>query len=374
MRIGIDLQVLGQRPWTGVGKYVHHLSEALKGLKTQHEFIFFPPSPRGIPLLTNHFLRARQMQQAKLDVLHGPANVLPLFFSVRTTRCVVTVHDLAIYKYPEWFPSGQWFSTKVVVPRSIKKADAIIVPSEATKRDLVELFRIGENKIHVIAHGVEERFFKISNQFPNINDQKYILFVGTVEERKNVGRLIEAYRGLAEDIRAEYKLVIAGSHPRNSRYEIRDTDIRFLDYVSDEDLPSLYQNAALFVYPSLYEGFGLPVLEAMAAGVPVVTSKDSAMAGFAGSDAILVDPCSVEEIQDAMQQMLGPLSGPLTPADYGRALSLKGRGVKGDYALWRDEAYSSQISTAGIDFARKFNWEKTARETLRVYEQIFAKP
>ncbi len=442
MRIGIDLQVLSQRPRTGVGNYAFNLARALREIKTNHEFVFFDPAKKHIPFVTNHLWRAVQMQKARLDVLHGPANSVPLFYPLSTLRLhsgrvsplswgrslfsflplpegrgrgrggkvVITLHDLAIYRHPEWFPRSagfpkrQWFATKILVPHSMKKADAIIVPSETTKKDLIELFGVGEGKVHVVPHGVEERFFRSdSNKFElHSNDSnskhwngdsqylnRYILFVGTLEPRKNVQRLIEAYQGLPVDIRKEYELVIVGASgwgtPTSSppirlqtggergtgfspsrREGGEEEGVKFLGYVPNEDLPALYQGASVFVYPSLYEGFGLPVLEAMAAGVPVVTSKGTAMEEFAGRAVVLVDPYSTDEIRDAISKVLTSL--PLVRLGQTRG-TLPSTGESGMVASRssRDRAYASQISRVARNKAREFTWERTAQETLAVY-------
>ena len=276
-------------------------------------------------------------------------------------RDLVTIHDLAIYKHPEWFPGRQWFSTRLVVPQSIEIAGKIIVPSEATKRDLIELFHVSSFKISVIPHGVEERFFQkletgvgrrelgdklsvTNSKFQTSNS--YILFVGTIEPRKNVVRLIEAYSKLPEDITNQYNLVIAGQRGlgfedvfleiSNLKLEIKSR-VKLLNYVPEEKLPILYKRASLFVYPSLYEGFGLPVLEAMASGVPVVTSNISSMPEVVGEAGLLVNPYSVAEITDAIMEIV------------------------------RDNAKASQISIAGMRRAAKFNWEDAAKRMLAVY-------
>ena len=422
MRIGIDCQVLRQGRYTGIPNYVQNLKASLQKIKTNHEFVFFDGPKKRIPFWSAHVSYARMIKKANLDVFHGPANSLPLLWNMgdwgnkgnrRKPKTVITVHDLAIYKHPEWFPRGQWLATKIVVPASIRKAQKIIVPSQATKKDLQELFQVADDKIAVIPHGVEERFFSspvIASGTPRgnpneiasssakaqtpRNDKKYILFVGTLEPRKNLGRVIEAYAGLPEEIKNSYELWIAGSSGWNfesiidNQLSIIDS-IKWLGYISDDDLPSLYQNASLFVYPSLYEGFGLPVLEAMAAGVPVVTSKGSAMEEIIRGEGLehrvqsnpstlnpipyglFVDPYSVEEIREAMIRYL-------SPPDYRRTLPSRlrqgydgqasGESYKEASHSSRDNAYSSQISAAGQERARQFTWEETARRTLEVYE------
>jgi len=224
VRIGIDLSVLKQSR-TGIGNYAFNLSQALPKRGSGHEFIFFGGPKGAIPFFSRHVSYARQIQKENLDVFHGPANVLPLFYSGKS---VITIHDLAIYRHPEWFPKGQWLATKLIVPATIRKASKIIAPSQATKKDLIELFRVPGEKIIVIPHGVEPRFFKesgISNsQFPILNQfsmskfsKPYILFVGTLEPRKNIERIVDAYADLPKDILERYDLVLAGRKGWNDR-------------------------------------------------------------------------------------------------------------------------------------------------------------
>lgn len=319
MRVGIDLSVLSQ-PMTGVPRYAFLLAENLKRLQSKHEFVFVRCEGQ-IPFWSRHVAFARDIKRQGIDVFHGPANVLPGFLK---TKSVITIHDLAIYKHPEWFPTGQWFATKFVVPRSIRRADKIIVPSEVTKRDLMKLFAVSEEKIVVIPLGVEERFFA-GDERRATSDKKYILFVGTLDPRKNFKGVIEAYRLLPGEMREKYALRSVGPG---------------LDYVPDEELPGLYQGASVFVYPSFYEGFGLPVLEAMAAGVPVVTSRGSAMAEFAGGVAELVDPADPNTIAAAISKLI------------------------------RDGAYYSEKVSTGVSRALRYTWERTARETLGVYQGL----
>lgn len=372
MRIGIDLQVLSHEHLTGVEKYALNITKALLRLGPEHTFIFFvpetttwpPPHEEGkgevkflpkkrIPFFTAHWQYARIMRRARLDVLFGPANQVPWFYK---GRVVITIHDLAIYKHPEWFPKRQWFSTKFLVPRSIRRARTIIVPSQITSRDLHELFHLPQEKIVIVPHGVEERFFRknspshkegkgevqanpvtiTSSLSPphegEITPAKYILFVGTLEPRKNVKRLIEAYLMLPEEMRAKYELWIAGEKDVGS--EKLGGKIRLLGYVPDEDMPTLIQGATVFVYPSLYEGFGLPVLEAMASGTPVITSRDSSMQEITGDQALLINPLSSEEIRNAIIKYI------------------------------RDVAYSRQIANYNIQRAHNFTWDFAARKTL----------
>ena len=348
MKIGIDLQVLSQQR-TGIGNYAFNLSEALKKLQAPHEFIFLDGPKSSLPFWSRHISYAREIKKAKLDLFHGLANTIPLGLKrdnrEKGMKAVITIHDLAIYKHPRWFPKGQWLSTKLVVPRSIKKADKIIVPSEATKADLQELFKVADSKIAVIPHGVDERFFGNPNDKAQMS-KPYILFVGTIEPRKNVQRLIEAYEGLPESIRSDYELKIVGGRGWGDEIKALNggNGVQWVDYVPYEELPALYEHASLFVYPSLYEGFGLPVLEAMAAGTPAIVSTT-----IVGNFKIpmtndqpfeTVDPYSVEAITEAMARVL------------------------------TDEKLRGGMGEKGITLAKHFTWGETARKTVAAYESI----
>jgi len=218
--------------------------------------------------------------------------------------------------------------------------------------DLIELFRVPESKVRVIYEGVEERFTetlsKGKERVRKYNlDSPYILFVGALEPRKNLIGLLEAFCQLKESKRVPHQLVIAGGKgwlyqeflDRLDSSKYRD-QIRLLGYLPYGELPSLYHNAAAFVYPSFYEGFGLPVLEAMASGTPVVTSNNSSMLEIASGAAHLVDPANSEEIAWGIEKIL----------------------FDRDYAL--------MLSEKGKERAKSFDWRKTAIETLKVYQEL----
>lgn len=405
MRIGIDCRTIldeTAREKAGVAHYTYYLVRNLLRQDRESEYVLFfedKVSPallreignwggkvsiqkfhfsqykRYLPYVYSHLFIANQIQKAKLDVFHSPANIVPLrlLATARRPKIVATVHDLAIYRHPEWFPKGQGFSIKYLVPKTIQQVDRLIVPSQATARDLQELFHVSPEKITVIPHGVEERFFRktvIASDLPaggergNLRDssprrgvalndmeEDYILFVGTLEPRKNLVRLIAAYAGLPAEILAKYDLVLAGQpgwkyqqvslEIKNLKLEIRNK-VKLLGYFPGKNLPRLMQNAAVFVYPSLYEGFGLPVLEAMAAGCPVVTSRVGSLPEVTGEAAVLVDPVSVSDLTAQITKVI------------------------------RDVAYQREISAAGVKRAREFTWEKAALATFQVYERIFS--
>ena len=265
-----------------------------------------------------------------------------------------TLHDLIFRFYPQTHkPLNRWFLT-LMMPRFLRAVDAVIAVSDCTKRDAVRLYGLDEAKIKVIHEGVNPRFCTAPPEAISVVRQKYglpkdfILSVGTIEPRKNLTSLLEAYRVL-RDRRGECKLVIVGQ--KGWLYEgffrrLRELGLKdeviFPGFVPDEDLPALYSAADLFVFPSLYEGFGLPVLEAMACGAPVITSNTSSLPEVAGDAALLVDPTSIEALTHAMRNVL-------------------------ESKQLRDE-----LSAKGYEQAAKFNWESAARETLAVYASVLA--
>jgi glycosyltransferase involved in cell wall biosynthesis len=240
-----------------------------------------------------------RMRLAGADVIHGPANALPLLHGGLPT--VMTIHDLAIYDHPEWFPSGQWFATRVVVPRSIREARAIVCPSMATRDAAVRLFGVAQSRCHVIPHGVEPEFALPAPA--SVRDEvrsryglpeRYLLQVGTIQPRKNY---VTTLRALGR-IPAAQRLPLVAVGGFGWNYEpvvdaVRELGladwVRFPGYAGMADLPALYQMASAAVFPSLDEGFGLPVLEAFAAGTPMVASNAGAIPEVAGDAALLSD-------------------------------------------------------------------------------------
>ncbi len=281
-----------------------------------------------------------------LDVLFCPVNVVPLASPVPS---VVTVHDLAFLAYPEAFHATKRRYLTAMTHLSVRRARHIIAVSAHTRDDLVHYFDVRPERITVIPNAADERYrpadtpdaltrFKAAHNLPD----RFILFVGTREPRKNLRRLIEAF-ALLSDNDSRVKLVIVGAsgwltsdlaplvqlHGLSSR-------IVFMGYVPDDDLPHWYQAATVFCYPSLYEGFGLPVLEAMACGVPVVTSRTSSLPEVTGDAALLADPTDVRGLASALQSVLA------------------------------DDARRQAMSEAGIARSHVYSWEQTAAATLAV--------
>jgi glycosyltransferase involved in cell wall biosynthesis len=267
---------------------------------------------------------------------------------------IVTIHDMASLRSRGRFGTLKRFYLRIFVPLSARKARRVLAVSEAARKEIADLCKIDGGKIVVVRHGISRSFSPDGDRSgpPAALKLKvgsgYILYVGTLEPGKNIPRIIEAYSIVRKRTGTERALVIAGRtgwlHDDIFRAVKRlglDKEIVFTGYVSKGDLPSLYRGADLFVFPSLYEGFGLPVLEAMACGTPVVTSNTSSLPEVAGDAALLVDPENVEEIAGAMERVL------------------------------TDQDLRAELSRRGRERARLFTWERCAQETLKVYEEVY---
>lgn len=378
MRIGIDCRTIlsperGEK--AGVGHYTYYLVKHLLQLDRKNQYVLFfdwrYPDPREfirknvktvhfpfsqykkyLPFAYSHLLIAATLAREKLDVYHSPANVIPLNYKGKS---VLTVHDLAIYEHPSWFPNHQSFATKVLVPQSIKKANKIIAVSHSTKESIIKLFHISPQKISVIYEGFAKEpkvnlreIRKIKKKY-EIKD-KYLFYIGTIEPRKNLETVVHAFDGLLRKNYKKYKkwqFIIAGA--KGWKYEelfeaIRKTKtghVKFISYIPHKEKIALLKGADFFVFPSLWEGFGLPVLEAMSLGTPVLTSNLSSLPEVAGSAALMVNPYKVKEITAGLKKLLDS--------------SVKRRKLK----------------KLGLKQARKFSWKKCSQQTLKIYDEVF---
>jgi glycosyltransferase involved in cell wall biosynthesis len=375
MRICIDVSPAVHHR-AGLGRYAQELTAALLALDHENEYIAFymraaeaqvdPPVDHLPHLTTNlsakpwrmsallaHLTRFPQDRRfPDVDLFHATDHLLPRLSRVKS---VFTLHDLIFRFYPETHkPLNRWFLT-LMMPLFLRAAEAVIAVSESTKRDAVRLYGLDEAKIKVIYEGVNPRFCAAPPEAISVVRQKYglagsfILSVGTIEPRKNLTAVLEAYRAL-RDWGGEFKLVIVGQKGwlyegffRRLRELGLEDKVIFPGFVPDEDLPALYSAADLFVFPSLYEGFGLPALEAMACGAPVITSNTASLPEVTGDAALLVDPNNTEALIQAMKSVL-------------------------ENRQLRDE-----LQAKGPKQAAKFNWENAARETLAVYASVLAR-
>ncbi len=284
---------------------------------------------------------------ASLDLIHSPvpAAVPP---KGPEQRLVVTVHDLAFVVHPGLYPVPWRLMYRTGLFRTVREADAIITPSRHTAEDLMRRSRTPPWRIHVVplaaslpssSVDIEEALARLKVRTP------YILLVGTLEPRKNVVRLVRAYRRMASR-GAPHTLVLAGPMGWHHQALMRELaleapgEVVLTGTTSPEDLDALYRGASLFVYPSLYEGFGLPVLEAMARGVPCVVSIASSLPEVAGEAGLPVDPRSVAGLAEAMERIVN------------------------------DRELAARLSQAGMARSSRFSWEETSRRTLEVYKSV----
>ncbi|WP_231577969.1 glycosyltransferase family 4 protein [Thermorudis peleae] len=360
LHIGIDASRIGVGYETGTERYARRITEALLALPAPHHFTLFtnqaktlpfpiPPHahlrPIPFPRLWTHLRLAIESWRFPLDVLFVPAHVLPLPLR---GKGVVTIHDLGFHYEPAAHPWRQRLYLELGTRWSIWRAARIIAISQTTARDLMTIYRVPPEKLSVIPHGIDPHFVPQSPAEQDRVRAKYglsrpfVLYVGTIQPRKNIRGLLEAFRLLA-DTHSDLTLVLAGKrgwladpifealahHPDRER-------IRFLGYVPEEDLPGLYSAALVFVMSSQYEGFGLPVLEAMACGTPVVASHRGALPEIAGP-AILVDALNPQALAQGIQDALCPERRPA-------------------------------LIAAGLKHVKRFTWEAAARATLAVLE------
>jgi len=286
-------------------------------------------------------------------LLHLPAGIGPVR---RGLPSVLTIYDLNVLRFPRFFRRWSRHYARIVLPRAARCADAILTLSHASKVDIVERLGIPEEHVTVVPPGVDPSFTPIAPQSGPAREvrhryelhEEFVLTVGSVEPRKNLPRVLEAIHRLrARTDTADVVLVHVGPEGwlgDGVAHAVRTLGlsdaVRFLGYVPRQDLAALYSLARLCVYPSLYEGFGLPVAEAMACGCPVVTSNVSSLPEVAGDAAVLVDPRSVEDITDGVA------------------------------ALWTDAARRRELAARGQARARCFTWERAARETAAVYDSV----
>ncbi|MBI5033444.1 MAG: glycosyltransferase family 4 protein [Chloroflexi bacterium] len=370
MHIGIDATALPERLF-GAGNYIVNLIAALSRLDTPNEYVVFV-KPFHASLFKT-LQRARTIQvalpmrtlriaweqtalpilarQYKLDVLHSPHYSLPLAAPCAT---VVTFHDMTFFLYPQAHLLYKRIFFRTMIPLAARRATSIIAISESTRQDILRLLKTPSEKVNQVSYGISSQFHLTENC--NRLDEarhkynlpaEFALYVGNLEPRKNLPILLQAFARLVHQ-GLPHSLVLVGSRGWKddavfttlSELGISDR-VHFLGYVTQDELPLIYQASRVFVYPSLYEGFGLPVLEAMACGTPVITSNVSSMPEVAGDAGLLINPNSIDELTVALQ----------------RALT--------------DSELRVTLAQKGLKRAQSFSWERTARETLAVYEQSF---
>jgi glycosyltransferase involved in cell wall biosynthesis len=384
VRIGINALFL-QKPTSGMGQHLLHLLEGLDTLdeKDQQYMLLAPRFRRAYtvraPQLSDRFREVEVVSalarlgenveqvyweqmgivaagmREKIDLLHCPYWSNPVWSPWPT---VVTVHDVIQFVLPEyaWRKISRLYFGMVSV--AARRAQAVITVSECSKRDIMKIIGLPAERIHVIGNAVDASFYPVRDawQLANVRERygiapRFVLYFGGFDMRKNVPRIIEAYGRLPEALRREYQLVIAGryqhlGHPLypDPRETVRllglDGSVIFTGQIREQDKAPLYSAASVYTFPSLYEGFGMTVLEAMACGTPVLTSSVSALPEVVGDAGALVDPYSADAISQQLAELL------------------------------ESQSTREELSRRGLERARHFTWPAVAEQTVRVYREI----
>lgn len=359
MKIGIDISCLANS-LTGIGRYTLNIVKELakkndiqlflyshskiplniaEDLKTCTIKVFDQSGNKVLKFIKSHILLPSLLKKDDIDIFWGPSHKVP-FFTSKKIPSIVTIHDLVYKRYPE----TMHFKTKILsyidIPHSTKISTHILTVSSYVKNEIIETFNISSDKISVIYNGIH--FFQDVPLKKQDTPDHYILFVGTLEPRKNLKRFIEAYSRLDNNIKNKYPLLIVGGKGWGDmvltdliQHLCLKDFVHLLGYVDDETLESLYAHCSFLAYPSLYEGFGLPIIEAAKYGKMVLTSNSSSMPEVAGSYGVYVDPLSIDSIEEGLKKLI------------------------------YDHTEKEHL--------QKYTWEKSADDLIKVFEKVLSK-
>ena len=362
LRIGVDIRPFYE-PLTGIGWYLYHLLHEIAKRDNVELLLFgdarvtdlgprlhadLPPAARicwfdlrgrgRIGRAERALTAAAYVLWMKLldcDVMFGPNYFLPRLLGAIARRRVVTVHDLTYKRFPDLLQKETLHSLERHMAREIAVADAVICVSESTRRDLLEFYEIDPSRVFAIRSGLAQ----LTARSSQLAARRYILFVSTIEPRKNLDVLLDAFGRLSYD----GELIVAGKIGWKAEGivpRLRVPRVRHLDYVDTDALAALYAGAELFVFPSIYEGFGFPLLEAMAHGVPSIAARSSSLPEIGGDAALYFDPRDARELQSLMQRVL------------------------------TDRALRDDLAARGRARAAQFRWDRTAEQTLDVLRAV----
>jgi glycosyltransferase involved in cell wall biosynthesis len=365
--IGIDgTPLLGQR--SGVGNYTGRLLAAMMETRPSWEFLLYSNKPIDSlepalahakqiynlsarkRLLWMHFMLPRIIQRSQPHLCHFPNAMAPMWFG---KPFILTIHDASLFLHSEYHPLARILSIRLALPKLARRASAVITVSNHARDDLIRVLGLPQDKITVIYEAASREMRPetdpacLAGLRKKYNlPERYLLFVGTLDSRKNLVRLVRSYSQVRK-MGFPHRLVISGStgwkierlYEEIEQLSLQDSVV-LTGYVPDEDLPGLLSMSSLFVFPSLFEGFGLPPLEAMACGTPVLSSASTSMPEICGDAAYYVDPEDEDSISSGIATLL------------------------------RDEEYRRDLGRRGLERSRMFSWERAARETLEVYQQV----
>jgi glycosyltransferase involved in cell wall biosynthesis len=369
-------------PLTGIGQYIRHLFTAMEQQALADVFLHYGlriengvrlpsesqansihrlnsvlqrwvPYPRTMRRMAEKVLFAYQSKVHLRDAIYHEPNYVPMPFD---GPLVLTVCDMSCFDHPQTHPVERVRLMEKEMPRALARADHVVVISESSKEALRRWFDVPLEKITTTYLAADDRFrpYEVEDLLPLLDGLglvpgSYVLCVGTLEPRKNLSTLFAAYAGLPVDLRERFPLVVAGMSGwhtgelmQSAQALIQSGQLRLLGYVKDALIPPLYAGAAAFCYPSRYEGFGLPVLEAMASGVPVVTSNQTSLPEVVGQAGLMANPDDIDGMREALRRLL------------------------------EDRVYAQNLVKLGLERAQLFSWNKCARETVAVYEKVLA--
>ena len=367
MRVAIDARKLHD---FGIGTYIRNLLRHLARIDHDTEYVLLcgeadlgvaaqlGPNFRGVLEPSPNYSIREQihvpwvLRRERPDLYHAPHYVLPAAINCNS---VVTIHDCIHLMFPQYLPNRMAYAyARAQMWTAAHRSDCILTVSDASKRDILHLFNITPEKIVVVYNAIDAHFSvtpppdavtRVRERYQL--DHRFVLYVGNIKPHKNLVRLIEAFSELRTGELEDVKLLIIGDEISKlpalrhavHRHKLHK-HVRFLGYVPDDQLAVLYRLAAVFIFPSLYEGFGLPPLEAMASGTPVVVSNVSSLPEVVGDAAVLVDPHDIDSIVDGLRSVL------------------------------TNPARAEDMRRKGLERAREFSWERSVARTLEVYKRI----
>ena len=363
MKIAVDCRTIlnpGVGEAAGVGHYTTAILREILKIDQENQYVLFF-GDNIVEAAVDELIVARSISKEKPDVFFSPSGLLPAMYK---DRSVIMVHDLAIFRYPKWFPEtkiGRHYSTRFRVPFSMKRANTIITPSKATANDIRIFFQYAFSKTEVVPHGVIPRDrtdFVLSSQDQErfgIN-KKYFLSLCTIEPRKNIEVALRSFDRLltkSPALAKQFQFVIVGKKgwkydnvfstmdEINQRWQgkVQDDVIRYVGYVTRNEKWRLLVGAQAFVYPSLYEGFGLPVLEAMSVGTPVITSRLTSLPEVGGDAVAYIDPYDAGPMVSVLERMC-------------------------------DDNAAEELGKLGLARSQEFTWHKAAEKTLEVLSRV----
>jgi len=369
MKIGIDAREFQAGRMTGIARYLWHFLRYTTTSDSPHEYVLFCNQWTHVPfdypklkkviinekitLIWDQLLLPLRMAREKIDVFLTPYFKVPLFLS---SNVVLIINDLIPLFFPEEFGLFKRVYFRLMCQMAVRRAARIVTISENSRDDIVKLFNVPADKIGIVHLAAEQRFRPTDIGIEEIRKkytlpQKFILYVGNLSPHKNIHVLLKAYAALPLNLREQYKLVLGT--PKSDKYLTHikkiiegmelTRDVVFTGFIEDEDLPTVYHMSSLFAFPSLYEGFGLPPLEAMACGCPVVSSNTSSLTEVLGDAALFFNPHDVGEISSAIGQML------------------------------EDKDLQIKFRQKGLQRAKLFSIEKMGNKMLDVFESVLLK-